>query len=166
LKCKDADSRDFIIKVQGNKEVEDVQEACRQHWGYGPWVRIAISRTDGKPFFLQHEALYSVAATYDPSLDTRLNVTLRIDLSDRTYFIPNYRLEEDPVLTIKNLKTKYGFPLEKMTQVRFSPDKPWVSDQTVCITVTVPISCSKITLPPYSRRKFALFMADDPWGSG
>jgi hypothetical protein len=166
LKCKDAGNRDFTIKIQGNKEIEDVQEACRQHWGFGPWIRVAISRADGKNFFLQDGALYSVAATYDSSLDTRLNVTLRIDLSDRTYFIPNFRLEDDPAKVLKTLKTKYGLPLERTRQVRFSPDKPWSSDQTICVTVKIPISCSKVTLPPYSRRQFTLFIADDPWESG
>jgi hypothetical protein len=52
LKCKDTDNRDFLIKIQGNKDIEDVQEACRQHLGFGPWIRIAISRTDLKKFFL------------------------------------------------------------------------------------------------------------------
>jgi hypothetical protein len=61
----DADNRDFVIKIHGNKEIEDVYNACRQYWGYGPWIRIAISRLDGKSFFLQDGALYSVAATYD-----------------------------------------------------------------------------------------------------
>jgi hypothetical protein len=30
LKCKDSDNRDFVIKVHGNKEIEEVQNACRQ----------------------------------------------------------------------------------------------------------------------------------------
>jgi hypothetical protein len=97
LKCKDADSRDFTLKVQGNKDITDVQEACRQRRGYEPWIHIAIARTDGKEFFLQDGATYTVVATYDSSLDTRPEVTLRIDLSDRTYFIPKFRLEDDPV---------------------------------------------------------------------
>jgi hypothetical protein len=131
LKCKDHDNRDFIIKIHGTKEIEDVQEACRQHWGYGPWVRIAISRLDGKKFFLQDGAFYSVAATYDPSLDPRISVTLCIDLSDRTYLIEHFRLEDDPVQVLKVLRTKYGFPIEKASQVSFSPG-PWIADQTVC----------------------------------
>jgi hypothetical protein len=162
LKCKDADSRDFIIKIQGNKGIEDVQEACRQYWGYGPWIRIAISRLDGKQFFLQDGALYSVAATYDPALDPRPDVTLRIDLSDRTYFIEHFRVEDDPIQVLKTLRTKYGFPLEKSSQVQFSPG-PWVSDQTVCVTVKAAITWASVTLTQFYRRTFTLYIADEPW---
>jgi hypothetical protein len=165
LKCKDADGRDFVIKVHGNKEIEDVQNACRQYWGYGPWIRIAISKLDGKTFFLQDGALYSVAATYDSALDPRPDVTLRIDLRDRTYFIEHFRVENDPVAILKTLKSKYGFPLEKPTQVSFSPG-PWVSDQTVIVTVKVSIECTNVKLPQFIRRTFTLFIADDPWESG
>jgi hypothetical protein len=30
LKCKNTDNRDFTIKIQGTKEITDVQKACRQ----------------------------------------------------------------------------------------------------------------------------------------
>jgi hypothetical protein len=165
LKCKDADGRDFVIKVHGNKDVEDVQEACRQYWGYGPWIRIAISRLDGKTFFLQDGALYSVAATYDSALDPRPDVTLRLDLKDRTYLIEHFRVEEDPTLVLKTLRTKYGFPLEKPSQASFSPG-PWVSDQTVIVTVKPSIPCANVKLTEFIRRTFTLFIADDPWESG
>jgi hypothetical protein len=125
LKCKDMDNRDFVLKIHGNKEVEDVQNACRQYWGYGPWIRIAISRLDGKQFFLQDGALYSVAATYDPALDPRPDVTLRVDLSDRTYFIEHFRVENDPIEILKALRTKYGFPFSNPSQVTFTQG-PWV----------------------------------------
>jgi hypothetical protein len=76
LKCKDADSRDFTLKVQGNKDIDEVQEACRRYWGFGPWIKITIARTDGQKFFLQDNAAYTVVATYDASLDPRPLVTL------------------------------------------------------------------------------------------
>jgi hypothetical protein len=165
LRCKDQDNRDFAIKIQGTKNIEDVQELCRQYWGYGPWIKIAISRLDGKQFFLQDGALYSVAATYDPALDPRPEVTLRIDLRDWSYFIPKFRVEDDPVQVLKTLKSKYGFPLDKPSQVQFSSG-PWISGQTVCVTVSAAISCAKVTLPQFYRRTFSLFIADEPWESG
>jgi hypothetical protein len=53
LKCKDTDNREFAIQIQGTKEIEDVQEACRRHWGLEPWIKVAIARTDAQRFFLQ-----------------------------------------------------------------------------------------------------------------
>jgi hypothetical protein len=119
---------------------------------------------DGKQFFLQDGALYSVAAVYDPALDPRPDVTLRIDLLDRTYFIEHFRAEDDPIQILKILRTKYGFPLEKPSQVQFSPG-PWVSDQTVRVTVKAAISCTNVTLTQFYRRTFTLFIADEPWES-
>jgi hypothetical protein len=165
LKCKDQDNRDFVIKIQGTKNIEDLQELCRQYWGYGPWIHVAISRLDGKQFFLQDGALYSVVSTYDPAADPRPEVTLRIDLRDWSYLIPKFRVEDDPQLVIKALKTKYGFPFDKSSRLSFSSG-PWRSGETVCITTGSAVSCAKVTLPQYLRRTFSLHIADEPWESG
>jgi hypothetical protein len=166
LKCKDTMNREFTISIAGTKEIEDVQEACRRHWGLEPWLKITIVRQDGAKFFLQDGSQYLVAIQYDPNLDPRPLVTLRVDLSDRTYLIPDFRLEDDPAKVLKLLSSKHGFPSTKTTQVRFTPDRPWTTGQTVCITFKVAISCVKVTLEEYSRREFTLHIADDPWESG
>jgi hypothetical protein len=155
---QDTDNREFTIKINGNKDLLDLQEMIRKHWGYKQWIKIASARTDGKEFFLQDGASYTVAATYDADADTRPAVKLRIDLPDRTYFIPDFRLENDPAEVVKILKSTYGFPLERMNQVQFSPISP---ENEVKVTIKSAISCSAVKLEPFTRRTFRLFIADD-----
>jgi hypothetical protein len=50
-----------------------------------------------------------IIITCDPSLDSRREVTLRIDAADRSFVIPSQRTEEDPQLIISCLREKDGF---------------------------------------------------------
>jgi hypothetical protein len=63
------------------------------------------------------------------------------------------------------LASDYGFVKTSATQVRFSPAAPWISGQTVTIAFKIATSCINVKLEPYTRRKFILHIADDPWES-
>jgi hypothetical protein len=64
------------------------------------------------------------------------------------------------------LSDKYGFPAIKTNQVRFTPETPWTTGQTVCVKVKTAISCSAVKLDPFTRRAFTIHIADDPWETG
>jgi hypothetical protein len=166
LKCQKLDGSKFTISLPGTAEIEDMKEACRRKWNFEPWISVTIKREDDKPFFLQDGAKYSVITQYDPDLDPRLEIKLRIDLSDRSYVIDKTRIENDPAKVLKELSDKYGFPSVRATQVRFAPETPWVSGQTICVTFRTAISCANVRLEQLSRREFTLHIADEPWESG
>jgi hypothetical protein len=91
---------------------------------------------------------------------------LRIDLIDRSFLIDNVRIEDDPKLVLKMLSDKYGFPVTKTKQVRFTPDTSWTTGQTVCFKFKMATSCSAVRLEPFTRRTFTIHIADDPWNTG
>jgi hypothetical protein len=129
-------------------------------------IEVLIKRLDDQPFFLQDRAKYSVITQYNPDLDPRLEIKLRIDLADRSYLIEKIRIENDPAKLLKELSSKYGFPAIRTTQVRFAPETPWATGQEIRITFRTPISCEKVNLEKFTRREFTLYNADDPWESG
>jgi hypothetical protein len=63
------------------------------------------------------------------------------------------------------LSSDYGFVKTSASQVRFLPATPWTSGQTVIIAFKTAGSCLNVKLEPYTRRKFILHFADDPWES-
>jgi hypothetical protein len=166
LKCQDVEGRKFTIDIAGTKSTYEVCEACRRQWGTPLWVKIHIKRQDDKPFYLGDGAKYSVVTEYVPDDDPRPEVTLRVDLLDGSFVIENIRIDDDPAKVLKMLAEKYGFPATKTTQVKFSPETPWVSGQTVCVAFKTATSCSAVKLEPFTRPEFVLYIADDPWESG
>jgi hypothetical protein len=141
-KCQDVEGKRSAISIAGTKSMYEVCEACRQQWGTPPWVKIHIKRQDDKPFHLEDGAKYSVITEYMPEDDPRPEVNLRIDLLDMSFLIGNVRIDGDPAKVMKMLSEKYGFPATKTTT-----------------------TCSAVTLEPFTRRGFTLYIPDDPWES-
>jgi hypothetical protein len=165
LRCTDVDNKKFTITMEGNKSLNEVCEACHAQWGLQPWIRVSIKRKDNQPFFMKDGDEYTVLAQYDPAADPRPKVQLRIDLTDRTFFIPKVRIDNDPAKIMTMLSSDYGFAKTSTTQVRFLPSTPWATGQTVTIVFKTASSCINVKLEPYTRRKFILHIADDPWES-
>jgi hypothetical protein len=133
LSVTDVHGKKYTVELAGNEAVEDVQDEFRRQWhSPPPWVRITVKRVDDKPFFIEDEARYSVVTEYIPEDDPRLEVQLRIDLTDRFFLIDKVRIEDDPKLVLKMLSEKYGFPATRTNQVRFTPETPWSTGQTIC----------------------------------
>jgi hypothetical protein len=51
-------------------------------------VDITLQRQDGKPFFMEDKA------DYDPDLDSRPVILVRIDATDRSYMSDDIRVDE------------------------------------------------------------------------
>jgi hypothetical protein len=80
------------IQIEG-----DISRLLRTEWRLQPWIRITVKRADNKPFWVEDKGDYSVVTQYDRSLDLRPEITVRVDLVDRTVMIENHRAAEDPV---------------------------------------------------------------------
>jgi hypothetical protein len=91
------------------------------------WIRVTVKRQDDRPFYLEDGAKYLVVTQYDPNLDPRPEVKLRIDLSDRTYFIDKLRLGNDPGKLPKKLSTGHGCNLDRMGAPFASATQPGVN---------------------------------------
>lgn len=160
LKCTDVDNKRFAIKMTGDKTLNEICEACHAQWGLQPWIRVTIKRQDKQPFFMKHNDEYIVLTEYDPDKDPRPEVTLRIDLSDRTYLIEKVRIDSDPAKVMQMLANNYGFAKTNPTQVRFAPATPWTSGQIVTITFKTSTACAAVTLQQHTRRTFKLYVAE------
>jgi hypothetical protein len=162
LRCTDVDDKKFTISVDGDKDLNEVCEACHAQMGLRPWIKFTIKRKDDQPFSMKDGDEYLVLTTYDPALDPRPEVRLRIDLTDRTFYIPRVRIDDDPEKIMTMLSENYGFVKTKASQVRFATPTPWTSGQEVVIAYKAPTSCINVKLEPVTRRKFILHIADDP----
>jgi hypothetical protein len=78
------------MKIAGDKSLNDLCELLRTKWNLAPWTRITVERLDKKPFWVEDKGEYSVATQYDPDLDPRPVVQIRVDLLDRTFIVENY----------------------------------------------------------------------------
>jgi hypothetical protein len=111
----DTDGNKHKITMEGDRPIEKVQAHLRQRWKLPPWVKIVMPRQGGKPFFIEDKADYTVAMQYDPDLDPRPLVTIRIDASDRSHRLDNIRVDEGPAALIDSLGSKLGFQFPKVT---------------------------------------------------
>jgi hypothetical protein len=161
LHCTEPDGRKFTVDVEGRKTLEDVCQSCHRQFGLKPWIRVSIKRKDDQPFFAEDGGEYFFMTQYDPALDPRPEVRLRIDLTDRTYYIPKFRIDDDPAKIMLALEN-YGFVKTGPSLVRFPTPTPWTTGQEVIIVFKAPTACSKVTLEPFTRRKFRLHIADVP----
>jgi hypothetical protein len=57
-----------------------------------------------------------VTTQYDKSLDPRPDISVRIDLADKSSIVDNYRAAEDPGDLLEDLGSKYGFPFPNPNQ--------------------------------------------------
>jgi hypothetical protein len=162
LRCTDVDNKKFTIEIEGDKDLNEVCEACQIQLGLKPWIRFTIKRADNQPFFIEDGDEYLVVTTYDPAKDPRAEVRLRIDLTDRTFYIPKVRIDDDPAKIMTMLSDNYGIAKTSASQVRFPTPTPWATGQEVIIAFKGPSSCINVRLEPYTRRKFILHIADDP----
>jgi hypothetical protein len=142
LHFQDTDGKKFSMDIQGTKEKEEIQDLFRAQWASPPWIKVHVKRQDDKPFFLENGAKYDVWTEYVPKDDPRPEVQLRIDLSDKTFLVDKVRIDNDPEILLKMLTDKYGFPSVKTRQVRFIPETPWATGQTVSVIFKTSIACS------------------------
>jgi hypothetical protein len=78
-----------------------------------------------EPFWVEDKASYSMATVCHQDLYTRAEVMIRTDATDRSFIIPDLRVEEDPAAVIEMLGNKYGFQLQKAHGHHFHPAVPW-----------------------------------------
>jgi hypothetical protein len=166
LRCTDVDNKKFTIRMNGTKSLNEVCEACHEQMGLSPWIKFTIKRKDNQPFYIKDGDEYVVLTTYDPSADPRPEVKLRIDLTDRTFYIPKVRIDDDPAKIMTILSDNYGFVKTTPAQVRFATPTPWTTGQEVVIVFKSPTSCINVKLEPHTKRKFILHIADDPLETG
>jgi hypothetical protein len=95
------------LQVEGEKPLEETAQILRAEWRLQPWVATTIE--SGKPFWVEDKGDYAAVTQYDPSLDPRPEITVRVDVADRTYIIENNRAVEDPAAIWDDLHTKYWF---------------------------------------------------------
>jgi hypothetical protein len=162
LKCTDFGNKKFTIIVEGDKDLDEVCQACHAQFGLSPWIKFTIKRADNQPFFVKDGDEYLVLTTYDPAIDPRTEVRLRIDLTDRTFCIPKIRIDSDPAKIMTMLSDNYGFSKTSASQVRFPTPTPWATGQEVPIAFKTATSCINVKLEPYTRRKFIMNIADIP----
>jgi hypothetical protein len=110
----DQSGRAHRIQVEGDKSALGLEGMIRDAWKLEPGVIVAGRRSDGKPFWVEEKGDYMVATQYDPSLETRPEISLRVDLADRSFVVEKYRAPEDPGVLLDDLSTKFGFrPLDR-----------------------------------------------------
>jgi hypothetical protein len=162
IKLHDVNGQIRRMNVAGDKSAFEVAEILRGLWNLKPWIKITVKRKDGRPFYLEDEGHYDVLTQEDPDADPRKVCTIRVDLMDRTFIIPDYRAVPDTAALWTDLCAKFGFQAVNVTQMHVSgnPDAGQVT-----FAMKIPVSCSKVKLPHYLRRTVEAFIAADPWKS-
>jgi hypothetical protein len=151
------------IKIAGDKSLNDLCELLRTKWNLGPWTKITVERCDQQPFWIEDKGDCTIATQYDPELDPRPIVMLRVDALDRTFLIEKYRVgANDPAAIWADISAKHGFPAANLNQVMVTghPD-----DGQILFKLKVPISYLKINLPHFVRRTFNVIIGVDSWKS-
>jgi hypothetical protein len=97
IKLYDVSGRIRKMSIAGDKSGLEFGEILRRLWNLEPWIRITVMRKDGRPFYIEEKGHYDVLTQEDPDTDPRKVCTIRIDLFDRTFIIPDYRAVPDPV---------------------------------------------------------------------
>jgi hypothetical protein len=97
------------VEIEGDKSLNDLVQLLRTEWRLQPWITVKVGRADGKPFCVEDKGDYSVVTQYDPGLDARPIVTIRVDLANRTFIIEDYGAVEDLMAIWNDLCTKYGY---------------------------------------------------------
>jgi hypothetical protein len=138
-----------------------IDARLRQRWAPSAWNVITVQRQDSEEFRVEDQANYSIAVVYHPDLDTRRLTTLRIDALDRSFILPDVRIEEDPIRIVEMLSEKYGFQIPKAQACHFED-----SGRQIKISTRIPMAFGSVNLPHYTRRSFQIYLADDPWWSG
>jgi hypothetical protein len=150
------------MPVYGDKSLQDVCEQLRALWNLEPWVRITITRQDKQPFWIEHKGHYNVITQEDSDADLRKVSTVRIDLMDRTFIIPDYRAVEDPAAGWADLCAKYGFQWINIQQMTVTGHPATGAIQFVA---KIASSCSKVKIPHSLRRTVESFTTDPSWKS-
>jgi hypothetical protein len=163
VKLHDVNGRIRKMNVAGDKSAYEVEETLRSLWNLKPWIKIKVKRKDGRPFYLEDNGHYDGITQEDPDADPRKVCTIRVDLLDRTFIIPDYRAVPDAAALCVDLFAKYGFQAAKVVQMHIS-GIPEMGHVTFAMKMAV--SCSKVKLLHYLRRTVEAFTADEPWKSG
>jgi hypothetical protein len=136
----DTGGKKHKLSIEGDRSISDIQTNTRQRWRLPAWIKVIIQRRDGQPFFMEDIADYIVAMQYDPDLDPRPLISVRIDASDRSYLLDDTRVDEEPAALTETLSSKLGSQFPKINNCQSSPDPPWVSGQQVTITSKIPMA--------------------------
>jgi hypothetical protein len=118
----DTDGKKNKLSIEVDRRVRGVQNHMRKRWELPVWIKVIVQRQDGKPFFTEDKARCIVATQYDPDLDPRPLVSIRIDASDRSYLLDDIGVDEESAMFIDTLSAKFGFQFAKLNRCQFSPD--------------------------------------------
>jgi hypothetical protein len=109
----DTSGRAHRIQVEGNKSLLDLENVIRDAWKLETWVKAPVMQADKALFWADEKADFTVVTQYEPSLDPRPEISVRIYLTDRSFVVENYRAPEEPATLLEDLSSKYGFPLSQ-----------------------------------------------------
>jgi hypothetical protein len=160
----DAKGQKKTVQTTGDTSLGDLYDQLRRERNLAPWTRIIVERADQQPFWVEDKGNYAVVTQYDPDLDTRPIVEIRVHLLDRSFIVENYRVENDDPLAIwTDVRNKYGFAEVTTTQMTISGHP---STGRIEFKIEVAVSCLNVTLPHFVSRSFEILIADEPWKSG
>jgi hypothetical protein len=130
-------------------------------------MRVSIRRKDAKLFWVEHGGKYVVQTTYDEDADTRLQLRIRYDAPDRTYFVDKIRFDatKDLDTLFIDLEKELCFDLPKPTQCTFTP-APWKEGDEIRITTQEMRLYNTVTKEPFRRRSFSIELEEGIWKSG
>jgi hypothetical protein len=94
IKLYDTAGKPHEFKATGAIELGELVELVKTRFGLLKWEQVFIKRTDEQPFWAEDRGKYSLTMVYDQEADTRLQISVRFDATDRTYFTDEFIFDQ------------------------------------------------------------------------
>jgi hypothetical protein len=110
---------------------------------------------------------YRLITVYDEDEDTRLRISVRFDVPDRTHFSEEIRFDQtrDLDASMADLTKEFGLKMVNPAHCTFS-QAHWADHQLVEITTKKVMSFEGGRKPMCYRRNFFINLTEDMWQSG